>query len=373
MKRITPVCIATFMQGTSIGILIPVITHYVLSMGASEQSAPLIFSTFSLFAFLSSFIWGKIVDKKGRKFVMFFSILGITIAYAWLAVASTVWEIFVSRAFAGIMSGFSIAAFAWIADIYDESSRPKAYGLLGASFGFGFIAGPAIGALLVQQDAYVLACFGSFLISLLSIFVIVFSINDSDKYERNLNPSFRELLHIKKFRPVIIITGIIGVVFTMIEGSFAIYIYKVFQATARDVGIVLVFAGLFNVLVQGGISSKVIGKIGAVHTIRFAIIFLLFGLSSLIKIELLGFYIPMIFVSIAMALYMPALQSYSMGLAPNKLRGSVAGLLQSIQNLSRIVGPALASFLMFTYWDKLAYVTGFVILLVPYYILRFMR
>ena len=373
MKRITPLCTATFMQSTSIGMLIPVITHYVLSMGASEKSALLIFSIFSLFAFLSSFMWGKIVDKKGRKFVMFFSTLGITIAYAWLAVASTVWEIFASRAFAGIMSGFSIAAFAWVADSYDENSRPKAYGLLGASFGFGFIAGPAISGLLVQQDAYVLACFGSFLISLLSIFIIIFCINDSDKYERNLNPSFRELLHIEKFRPVIIVAGIVYLVFTMIETSFALYVYIVFQATARDVSMVLVLAGLAHVLVQGGISSKVIRKIGAVNTIRLAIIFLLFGLSSLIKIELLGFYMPMIFTSIAMALYMPALQSYSMGLAPNKLRGSVAGLLQSIQNLSRIPGPALAGFLMVVYWYKLSYVIGFVILLVPYYILRFTR
>jgi len=373
MKRITPLCIATFMQGTGVGILIPVITHYVLSMGASEQLAPLIFSVFSLFAFLSSFVWGKIVDRKGRKFVMFFSIFGITIAYAWLAVASTVWEIFISRAFAGIMSGFSIAAFAWVADIYDEKSRPKAYGLLGASFGTGFIVGPGVGALLVQQDAYVLASFGSFLISLLSIFVIIFSIYDSDKYEKNQNPSFRELFHIKKFRLIIIIAGIINLVFTMVEGSFAIYIYRVFQATARDVGIVLVLAGLFNVFVQGGISDKIIKKIGAIHTIRFAIVFLLLGLSSLIKIELVGFYIPMIFVSIAMALYMPALQSYSMGIASSKLRGSVGGLLQSIQSLSRIAGPAIASFLMFTYWDKLAYITGFVILLIPYFILRFIR
>ena len=106
MKRITPVCIATFMQGTSIGILIPVITHYVLSMGASEQSAPLIFSTFLYLRFYLV-LCGVKLSIKGRKFVMFFSILGITIAYAWLAVASTVWEIFASRAFAGIMSGFN--------------------------------------------------------------------------------------------------------------------------------------------------------------------------------------------------------------------------------------------------------------------------
>ncbi|MGB1361280.1 MAG: MFS transporter [Alphaproteobacteria bacterium] len=373
MKKMFPLCLSTFFQGTGIGILIPVMTHYVLSMGASEEVAPLIFSVFSLFAFLSSFYWGKVVDKKGRKFTLFVSAFGITLAYAWLTVASSVWEIFASRALAGIMSGFTIAAFAWVADSYDETVRPKAYGLLGASFGMGFIIGPGIGAILVQENAYILAGFGATFISLLSMFIIIFAINEADNYEKNLKPSFKELLQIKKLQPVIFVAGVIGLVFTMVEGSFAIYIYRMFDATARDVGIALVIAGVFNVLMQGGLTGRIVNKVGEIHAIRFAIVFLVIGLLTLIKIKDVGMYIPMIFVAISMALYMPSLQSYGMRVAPKQLRGSIAGILQSIQNLSRIAGPALASFIMFSYWDTLAYAVGIVMIMIPYTMLRFMR
>ena len=373
MKRIIPLSIITLMQGTAIGLLIPIMTHYVLSLGLDADYSPLIFSTYSFFAFISSFFWGKIADKIGRKFTIIISVIGTTFAYAWLTVSSTLWEVFASRAMAGAMAGFIIAAFAWIGDSFNEDDRPKAFGALGASFATGFILGPGIGGILVQQDAYVLSFFAATLISVLSIFAIIFWFNEADNYVENKRPSFVELFREKKLRPTIIVATLIGVVFTMIEGSFAVFIFTEFNAIARDVAVVLVISGLFNIITQGVITGKIVNKIGEIHTIRFGIVFLIAGLGTLIQIQSVGIYVPLIFVGIAMALYSPALQSYVMKISPPHLRGSSASIIQSISSLSRVIGPTLATVLMTMYWNSFVYFVGVLLLAVPYIILRFMR
>ena len=373
MKRIIPLSIITLMQGICIGILIPVMAHYVISLGLAEEYSPLIFSTYSFCAFVSSFFWGKITDKIGRKFALFISIVGITFAYAWLTVASNLWEVFVARGIAGAMSGFMIAAFAWVGDSFKQDDRTKAFGALGASFATGFLIGIVIAIILVQQTAYVLAFFGATLVSLLSVFAILFWFNEADNYVENKRPSFLELFKEKRLRPTVIVAIIVGVGFTMIEGSFAVYILAEFDAIARDVAIAMAISTLFSIVIQGGITSRIVKKIGEIHTIRFGIVFLIAGLGALIEIQSVGMYVPLIFVGIAMALYSPALQSYVMKISPPHLRGSSASIIQSISSFSRVIGPTLATVLMAMYWNSFIYFAGILLLAIPYIILRFMR
>ena len=53
--------------------------------------------------------------------------------------------------FGGLMAGNVGAAFAAAADLADDKTRARNMGLLGAAVGFGFIAGPALGAFLIGE------------------------------------------------------------------------------------------------------------------------------------------------------------------------------------------------------------------------------
>src|SRR5205085_12606561 len=55
--------------------------------------------------------------------------------------------LFAARIVDGLSGGNITTARAYIADITSEENRAKAYGILGAAFGLGFIIGPALGAL----------------------------------------------------------------------------------------------------------------------------------------------------------------------------------------------------------------------------------
>jgi DHA1 family tetracycline resistance protein-like MFS transporter len=69
--------------------------------------------------------------------------MGFAPAISWL---------FVGRLIAGCAGASFTPAYAYVADITEPARRAQSFGLMGAAFGIGFIAGPAIGGLLGALD-----------------------------------------------------------------------------------------------------------------------------------------------------------------------------------------------------------------------------
>jgi DHA1 family tetracycline resistance protein-like MFS transporter len=65
-----------------------------------------------------------------------------------MALAPDLVWLFAGRIIAGVCGASWIIASAFIADVTAPDGRAKAYGLMGAAFGVGFVIGPAIGGLL---------------------------------------------------------------------------------------------------------------------------------------------------------------------------------------------------------------------------------
>jgi DHA1 family tetracycline resistance protein-like MFS transporter len=79
-------------------------------------------------------------------------LIGGVVSYLWLARAASVEELGAARLFGGLMAGNVGAAFAAAADLADDKTRARNMGFLGAAVGLGFIAGPALGALLIGAE-----------------------------------------------------------------------------------------------------------------------------------------------------------------------------------------------------------------------------
>src|SRR6185295_7049890 len=65
-----------------------------------------------------------------------------------LAVAPNLWTVALARIIGGIMGASIATATAYIADVTPPEQRAANFGLIGAAFGVGFIAGPLIGGVL---------------------------------------------------------------------------------------------------------------------------------------------------------------------------------------------------------------------------------
>ncbi len=139
--------LTVFVNLIGFGIIIPLLPFYAETFGASPLAIGLLFAAYSLSQLLASPALGAFSDRWGRRPILLFSLLGTVLSFVLLALAQSLWLLFVARIIDGLSGGNISTAKAYIADITEPENRAKAYGLIGAAFGLGFILGPALGGL----------------------------------------------------------------------------------------------------------------------------------------------------------------------------------------------------------------------------------
>lgn len=146
--------LTVFIDLIGFGIVLPLLPRYSERFGAEGLMIGVIIASFSVMQLFLSPFWGRLSDRIGRRPVLLLSTAGSAASYALFAVASSaalppttaLWLVILSRVFAGACGANISVASAYIADITPPEQRSKGMGLIGMSFGLGFILGPAIGA-----------------------------------------------------------------------------------------------------------------------------------------------------------------------------------------------------------------------------------
>ncbi len=138
-----------------IGLIVPVVPGLIGDVAGTDLSGSaawggLLFSAYSAMQFLFGPAIGNLSDAYGRRPVLLASVAGLSFDYAVTGFAPSLPWLFVGRLVAGICGASFITANAYIADVTEPADRGRAFGLIGAAFGIGFIVGPALGGLLGQ-------------------------------------------------------------------------------------------------------------------------------------------------------------------------------------------------------------------------------
>ena len=135
------------------GIFIPVVPDFLTEItGRSESEtvaiAGFLTATFGVVNFLMMPTLGNLSDRFGRRPVLLSSIAVLCIDFLIMGFAHSLFILFIGRAMAGLASATFSTASAYIADVTEPENRSRAFGMIGAAFGFGFVFGPVIGGLL---------------------------------------------------------------------------------------------------------------------------------------------------------------------------------------------------------------------------------
>src|SRR5438552_5311198 len=139
-----------FVNLIGFGIIIPLLPFYAQTFGASPLVIGLLFAIFSLCQLIAAPALGDLSDRYGRRPVLIFSLLGTVASFVMLALAQTLTVLFLARIVDGLSGGNISTARAYVADITEPKDRARAYGLIGAAFGLGFILGPALSGVLAR-------------------------------------------------------------------------------------------------------------------------------------------------------------------------------------------------------------------------------
>src|SRR5437867_12998824 len=139
-----------FVNLVGFGIIIPLLPFYAETFGASPLVIGLLFAVFSLCQLVAAPALGDLSDRYGRRPILVFSLAGTVVSFVMLAVAHSVAMLFAARIVDGLSGGNISTARAYVADITEPKDRARAYGLIGAAFGLGFIFGPALSGVLAR-------------------------------------------------------------------------------------------------------------------------------------------------------------------------------------------------------------------------------
>src|SRR5438128_10753323 len=137
-----------FVNLVGFGIIIPLLPFYAQTFGASPLAIGLLFASFSLAQLIASPLLGDLSDRYGRRPILIFSLAGTVVSFVMLALAHSLAMLFAARIVDGLSGGNISTARAYVADVTEPRDRARAYGLIGAAFGLGFILGPALSGML---------------------------------------------------------------------------------------------------------------------------------------------------------------------------------------------------------------------------------
>jgi DHA1 family tetracycline resistance protein-like MFS transporter len=266
-KRILPVLVIVLVDLMGLSIIIPLLPLYAARFGSDPFVIGILQATYPMMQFLGAPVLGRLSDRFGRKPILIISQIGTLSGFILLGFANSLLLLFISRIIDGLSGANISTAQAAIADSTNEKTRTQGLGLVGAAFGIGFVLGPIIAFIVLAASGqnYQMVAFTAAFFSFTSIMLTTFWFKETlsetqDPSKSRKNPfSFSaliEALNNPAIRFLLFIMFFYQVAFGGYEQLFSLFTLTRLGMDARDTSGLFVLAGLFIIVVQGGLIGK---------------------------------------------------------------------------------------------------------------------
>lgn len=360
------------------GVIIPLLPFYAEQFRASPDVVTLVMAIYSLAQLFAAPLWGRLSDRIGRRPVLMISMAGAALSYVWLGFAHDLWVLFAARAFCGAMAGNISAAFAYVADVTTPENRARGMGMIGAAYGLGFIAGPALGGILAGTDPvhadYQTPAFAAAALSFVALVMAAIWLKESLSAElrvaataRKRQPLYRvirDAMANPRLAMWIGLSFLVTFVIAGMETTFAMWSERGFGWGPQQTGYLLAFLGLLSAAVQGGLVGLLSKHLGAHRMVIHGAAILGLAFLCLPFSRNLG---TLLVVTAGLAygfsVLTPTLNSLISLEVGAGHQGSILGLSRSASILARVVGPACAGLLFATLGRNAPYFAAAAIML----------
>ncbi|MGE3310983.1 MAG: TCR/Tet family MFS transporter [Limisphaerales bacterium] len=350
------ILVTLFLDILGIGLIIPILPRLVEELlGGDVASASLrvgwLAALYSLMQFLFAPMLGSLSDRFGRRPVILASLLGSGLDYILLAFAPNLAWFFVGRIISGITGANITAASAYIADVSPPEKRAANFGMIGAAFGLGFIAGPALGGVLGDVGLRVpfMVAAGLTLVNwIYGVFVLPESLAPANRGTfswSRANP-VGSLLALRRF-PLVL--GLAGTFFLLnvaqygLHSTWVLYTGYRYDWSPRQVGASLAVVGLMAAIVQGGLTRRIIPRLGERRALTLGLLISALGMIGYgLATEGWMIYVILVFASFG-GIAGPAAQGLVSRGTPDNQQGAVQGALASVGSVAGVVAPPVAT------------------------------
>lgn len=344
-----------FLDLVGFGMIIPVLPFYAERLGVTAALVPLYFGLYSLGNLIGAPLWGAASDKVGRRPILLATLAANVAANMLLAVAGTGSLLGISRLVSGIAAGNISTAYAYVADISDDKTRPRYMGMLSAAFGAGFVLGPALGGLLAGSgdDGGNIArvAHAAAVMSALAFCSTLFTLKESHGPEHRAavhaekrRGQWKEILSRPALRDLLVATLVVVAAVAMLQSTFSVWGAEELGMGPRKLGVLFGYLGIISVAFQGGAIGFLTRAFGA-HGLTFTGIILLSVALAVTPFsrttnQTLA---PLALYAIGSALFVPSISSLVANAAGPRERGAVLGVFQGLSSLGRVLGPFAAT------------------------------
>jgi len=367
------ILITIVIDSMGIGLIMPVMPDLIRelhggSLGNAAIWGGILTTAFAVMQFLFEPTVGNLSDWYGRRPILLVTLVVMAADYLVMAVAGTIWLLFIGRIVAGITAATHSAASAYMADISKPDEKAANFGLIGAAFGVGFVLGPMIGGLLgtfgTRAPFYAAAAL-AILNAGFGYFVLPETVTDRIRrpFEwRRANPlgAFRYVGSLPGFVPLLVMLFLAGIAFFVYPAVWAFYGQERFGWGPGLIGLSLGAYGIGTIFAQGLLIRPVLKRFGEYRTV-------LIGLT----IDIIAFvsfaFVSNGYVALALAIFAsmgsimgPALQAILSRAADDNQQGELQGTMAAINALASIVAPLMMTgiFAYFTAAGARIYLPG---------------
>ncbi len=343
MTPLAIIFLTLFVNLVGFGIIIPLLPFYAQTFGASPLTIGLLFASFSLSQLVASPVLGDLSDRWGRRPVLIFSLLGTVVSFVMLAVANSLFMLFAARIVDGLSGGNITTARAYIADITTEENRAKAFGMLGAAFGLGFIVGPGLGAAF-SHISYTAPIWAAAVITVvataLAFFWLPETVHRAHAGGRSPWRAIVDSWQLPHLRVLFTIDFVYWAAFAVYQTTFALFGARRFGFDAAHTGYLLSAFGFLGVVVQGGMVGPVVKAMGERRTLAVGLVCAAIGWGGSALTHSLPVFVAMLVPgAIGIGLCNATLSSLISKSAPPREQGRVQGAAGALESLGRTLGP----------------------------------
>jgi DHA1 family tetracycline resistance protein-like MFS transporter len=266
--------------------------------------------------------------------------------------------LFLGRIIDGLTAGNISTIFAYVADITSPEQRAKRYGMIGGAIGLGFIVGPVMGGFAARWSLsapmYLAAA-----LCVINLGWACFALPETISAQAKQRTfHWSEANPLAVFKGLRLEGGLLGllfaslfhfIAFAQLQGNITVYFKEVLSWNAGEMGVIFLMVGIADLVTQGYLVSRLhrffderklsvmgLGIAGAMYLV----------FASLIRFHVAGeVYIAYLIYAFGKGLFEPSMSSLVSRSVSDDEQGKAQGSYQSLQSLTRVVGPVTAAFL----------------------------
>jgi len=346
-----PLWLMIFSASSQIMIIAPILPQLGLQLDIPEAVQGTLISAYAFMVGIFALIMGPVSDRIGRRRILLYGTLAMTIALALHAVATGYTSMLIIRAIAGAAGGvLSGSAVSYIGDYFPYERRGWANGWVMSGAATGQIVGIPLGTILSEAIAFY-APFLLFSASMAITFVFVWKFLPQPDVERNTTPigiagalrQYSAMLQRSDIAAASLAYFVMFLSISMYVVYMPTWLTETFDIGAKDIATMFLIGGVANVI-TGPQAGRISDRIGRKRMILISCIgtsIVMFS-TTYIVVQFPIVYALFFAIMVLVAMRISPFQALLSEIVAGNNRGTLMSLTVSLGQVGFGAGGALA-------------------------------